>query len=56
MQDNHGMSTSQFMRQERAKYERIDDIAMWLFPMFFFLFNVAYWSYYLLLFDIITKE
>lgn len=31
------------------KFERIDRIAMWLFPIFFFLFNVAYWSYYLLL-------
>jgi uncharacterized membrane protein YgcG len=31
------------------KYERIDRIAMWLFPIIFFLFNICYWSYYLLL-------
>jgi len=31
------------------KYERIDRMAMWLFPIIFFLFNVFYWSYYLLL-------
>ena len=34
-----------------AKYEKIDRIAMALFPVIFFLFNVCYWSYFLLLAD-----
>jgi hypothetical protein len=37
------------------RYERVDGIATWLFPLFFFLFNMAYWSYYLLLNDIINE-
>jgi hypothetical protein len=37
-----------------AKYERIDRIAMWLFPIIFFLFNVCYWSYFLLLADALS--
>ena len=36
-----------------SRYERIDKIAMWLFPIIFFLFNVCYWSYYLLLDDVL---
>jgi len=42
-------------RNERllSRYERIDRIAMWLFPIFFFLFNICYWSYYLLLDDVL---
>lgn len=37
------------------KYERIDRIATWLFPIIFFLFNVCYWSYYLLLSDALQE-
>lgn len=37
------------------KYEKIDAIATWLFPIIFFLFNVCYWSYYLLLSDAIQE-
>ena len=36
-------------RVNTRKYERIDRIAMKLFPIIFILFNVCYWSYYLLL-------
>ena len=36
-------------RVNTKKYERIDRIAMKLFPIIFILFNVCYWSYYLLL-------
>lgn len=36
-----------------SRYERIDKIAMWLFPIVFFLFNICYWSYYLLLDDVL---
>ena len=36
-----------------AKTEKIDRIAMWLFPIIFFLFNVCYWSYFLLLVDVL---
>jgi hypothetical protein len=36
-----------------SRYERIDRVAMWLFPIFFFLFNLCYWSYYLLLDDVL---
>jgi hypothetical protein len=38
-----------------AKYEKIDRIATWLFPIIFFLFNVCYWSYYLLLSDALAE-
>ena len=43
------------LRSDRllSRYERIDRIAMYLFPIFFFLFNVCYWSYYLLLDDVL---
>lgn len=37
-----------------AKYEKIDSIATALFPIIFFLFNVCYWSYYLLLSDALS--
>ena len=36
-------------RVNTRRYERIDRIAMKLFPIIFILFNVCYWSYYLLL-------
>ena len=41
-------------RNERllSRYERIDKVAMWGFRVIFFLFNVCYWSYYLLLDDV----
>ncbi|TRY73728.1 hypothetical protein TCAL_02532 [Tigriopus californicus] len=35
-------------REQRDKYERVDNIAMWLFPIIFFAVNVCYWSYFLL--------
>jgi len=38
-----------------AKYEKIDRIATWLFPIIFLLFNVIYWSYYLLLSDALQE-
>ena len=37
------------------KYDRIDRIAMWLFPIIFFLFNLCYWSYYLLLNELLPE-
>lgn len=30
-------------------YERVDRVAMYLFPLIFFVFNCLYWSYYLIL-------
>ena len=36
-------------RVNTRRYERIDRIAMKLFPIIFILVNVCYWSYYLLL-------
>jgi hypothetical protein len=36
-----------------TRYENIDKVAMWLFPIIFFLFNICYWSYYLLLDDVL---
>ena len=38
-----------YSRVNTRRYERIDRIAMKLFPIVFILFNVCYWSYYLLL-------
>jgi len=38
-----------YSRVNTRRYERIDRIAMKLFPIIFILFNVCYWSYYLLL-------
>ena len=38
-------------RSQRKTIERIDQIAMYLFPIFFFLFNILYWSYYLILIE-----
>ena len=38
-----------YNRVSSRRYERIDRIAMKLFPIIFILFNVCYWSYYLLL-------
>lgn len=38
-----------------ARYEKIDSIATALFPIIFFLFNVCYWSYYLLLSDALSE-
>ncbi len=37
------------------KYERIDRIAMWLFPIIFFIFNICYWSYYLVLNELLPE-
>ena len=37
----------------RARYERIDRIALLSFPIIFFIFNICYWSYYLLFNDLI---
>lgn len=44
-----GALTSSISRVNTRRYERIDRIAMKLFPIIFILFNVCYWSYYLLL-------
>ena len=44
-----GALTSTISRVNTRRYERIDRIAMKLFPIIFILFNVCYWSYYLLL-------
>ncbi len=42
-----------FINQD--KYERIDRMAMWLFPIIFFIFNICYWSYYLVLNEILPE-
>ncbi len=57
MRDLDGDMFNFTMMRDRCsqKYDRVDRIAMWLFPIFFFLFNIAYWSYYLLLNDIINE-
>ena len=44
-----GILTHNYNRVNTRRYERIDRIAMKLFPIIFILFNVCYWSYYLLL-------
>ena len=36
-----------------AKYEKIDRVALLLFPIIFFLFNVCYWSYFLFLVEVL---
>ena len=46
-----GLSSLSYSRVNTRRYERIDRIAMKLFPIIFILFNVCYWSYYLLLHD-----
>ena len=35
--------------------DRVDRVSLVLFPLMFFLVNVMYWSYYLLLNDIIAE-
>ena len=30
-------------------YERVDRVAMYLFPVIFFMFNLLYWTYYLII-------
>ena len=44
-----GGGPMQFNRVNTRRYERIDRIAMKLFPLIFILVNILYWSYYLLL-------
>ena len=44
-----GGGLTQFNRVNTRRYERIDRIAMKLFPLIFILVNILYWSYYLLL-------
>ncbi|QQP49488.1 Glycine receptor subunit alpha1like [Caligus rogercresseyi] len=36
----------------RHRNDKIDRIAMYLFPFFFFIFNFCYWSYYLLFYEV----
>jgi hypothetical protein len=38
-----------------TRYEHIDRVAMALFPIIFLVFNVVYWSYYLLLNDLLAQ-
>nr|XP_040571567.1 glycine receptor subunit alpha-2-like isoform X2 [Lepeophtheirus salmonis] len=39
----------------RHRYEKIDRMALYLFPFFFFIFNFCYWSYYLLFYEIFQE-
>ena len=48
-----GGGPMQFSRVNTRRYERIDRIAMKLFPLIFILVNILYWSYYLLLHETI---
>ena len=52
---NRKQSAAAESRNDRllSRYERIDRVAMYLFPIIFFLFNICYWSYYLLLDDVL---
>ena len=50
-----GLSPANDHLRLTAKYEKIDRIATWLFPIIFLLFNVIYWSYYLLLSDALQE-
>ena len=38
-----------------CRCDRVDRVSLVLFPLMFFLVNVMYWSYYLLLNDIIAE-
>ncbi len=43
------------MHVNKKSIEKIDRCAMYLFPIFFFLFNILYWSYYLILIEHVQK-